>query len=235
MSTNWIVGLVGIVAAIGVAGCGASPSAATINPTAVPTATPTATPTPTPNLTVTAAAAYLAAATKANAADAAIYKKYPKTFTSIAQAKRYWTAAEAVDRTFLTTIFAIAYPSFMKADVDAQIAAETKLVADEAASWNDLQARFPMQRIDHQAAYSLGGVYTNGAEEFFSRMRRAEIGHHHHIAGAYLVRYAQEAAWREDHRRTSNGRQVNAVMGLAMACPPSVDWCGYWQRSQSVA
>ena len=28
--------------------------------------------------------------------------------------------------------------------------------------------------------------------------RRAEIRHHHHIAGDYLIRYAQEAAWRED-------------------------------------
>ena len=89
-----------------------------------------------------------------------------------------------------------------------------------------------MDRIDHGAAYSLpGGVYTNGAEEFFSRMRRAEIGHHHHIAGAYLIRYAQEAAWREDWRRVDNGRQVQAVMQLAMAAPVSVDWCGYWQRA----
>jgi hypothetical protein len=27
-------------------------------------------------------------------------------------------------------------------------------------------------------------------------MRRTEIGHHHHLAGAYLLRYAQEASWR---------------------------------------
>jgi len=101
---------------------------------------------------------------------------------------------------------------------------------------NDLAARFPVSRIDHSKLYSTGaGVYTNGAEEFFSRMRRAEIGHHHHIAGAYLVRYAQEAAWREDHRRVANGAQVQAVAGLAMASGPSVDWCGYWQRAQKAA
>jgi len=29
---------------------------------------------------------------------------------------------------------------------------------------------------------------------------RGEIGHHHHIAGAYLLRYAQEASWLEDNR-----------------------------------
>ena len=62
-------------------------------------------------------------------------------------------------------------------------------------------------------------------------MRRAEIGHHHHIAGKYLIRYAQESAWREDHRRVSNGTQVKAVATLAMACQPSVDWSGYWQRA----
>ena len=38
-------------------------------------------------------------------------------------------------------------------------------------------------------------------------------------------------AWREDHRRVANGRQVQAVAALAMACRPSVDWCGYWQRA----
>ena len=108
----------------------------------------------------------------------------------------------------------------------------TRLMADEAPSWNDLHARYAMERIDHSQAYSVtGGVYTNGAEEFFSRMRRAEIGHHHHIAGAYLVRYAQESAWREDHRRVDNRTQVRGVMRLAMACKPSVDFCGYWQRA----
>ena len=73
-----------------------------------------------------------------------------------------------------------------------------------------------MKRINHEEAYSLDGACTNWAEEFFSRMRRAEIGHHHHIAGAYLLRYAQEASWREDNRRASNGEQVNRVAGLAM-------------------
>ncbi len=47
-------------------------------------------------------------------------------------------------------------------------------------------------------------------------MRRAEQGHHHHIAGTYLARYAQESAWREDHRRDDNGAQVRGVARLAL-------------------
>jgi len=91
-------------------------------------------------------------------------------------------------------------------------------------------AKFEMRRINHEEAYSLNGACTNWAETFFSRMRRAEIGHHHHVAGPYLLRFAQEASWREDNRRLSNGEQVNRVAGLAMAAKQSVDFCGYWQR-----
>ena len=92
-----------------------------------------------------------------------------------------------------------------------------------------------MKRINHEEAYSANGACTNMAEEFFSRMRRAEIGHHHHIAGTYLLRYAQEASWREDNRRVANGDQTRAVAALAMKRGPSVDFGGYWQRHKSSA
>jgi hypothetical protein len=55
---------------------------------------------------------------------------------------------------------------------------------------------------------------TNGTEEFFSRMRRTEIGHHHHIAAVYLPRYASESAWRDNHRRMSNGEQFRSIVSL---------------------
>jgi hypothetical protein len=48
--------------------------------------------------------------------------------------------------------------------------------------------RFEIKRINHQEAYSLDGACTNMAEEYFSPLRRAEIGIHHHIAGAYVLR-----------------------------------------------
>ena len=113
-----------------------------------------------------------------------------------------------------------------------RVAPGTKVVADEAPSWNDLHGHFDVSRINHAEAYSLNGVYSNGAESFFSRMRRGEIGHHHHVAGPYLTAYAREAAWREDNRRVSNGDQVQHAVKLAPASKPSVDFCGYWQRQK---
>jgi transposase-like protein len=115
----------------------------------------------------------------------------------------------------------------------AHVAKGTILNADEAGSWEELHKRYEVRRINHEEAYSLDGACTNWAEEFFSRMRRAEIGHHHHIAGAYLLRYAQEASWREDNRRVPNGDQVSRLTGLALTQKPSVDFSGYWQRHVS--
>jgi ISXO2-like transposase domain len=101
--------------------------------------------------------------------------------------------------------------------IRARVAKGTELMADEAGSWNELQETFPMKRIDHSRAYSSDGACTNGAEEFFSGLRRAEIGHHHHIAGVYLSRYAQEAGWRDDHRRISNGDRCARSFRLSSA------------------
>lgn len=119
--------------------------------------------------------------------------------------------------------------------IKSRVQKGTVLNADEASSWNDLHSRFEMKRINHQEAYSLNGACTNEAESYFSRLRRAEAGHHHHIAGPYLLRFAQEAAWREDNRRVSNGEQVRMVAALALKRGPSVDFSGYWQRHKQTA
>jgi ribosomal protein L37AE/L43A len=102
--------------------------------------------------------------------------------------------------------------------------------ADEARGWDALHAYYDMRRINHSIAYSKDGACTNQAESYFSRLRRAEIGQHHAVSRQYLGRYASEMAWREDHRRVSNGEQFNVVAALALGYPLSGDWRGYWQR-----
>jgi hypothetical protein len=114
--------------------------------------------------------------------------------------------------------------------IRARIAKGTVVHADEAGSWDGLHERYEMKRINHQEAYSLDGACINYAEEYFSRLRRTKIGIHHHIAGAYLLRYAQESSWREDNRRVSNGDQVSRIASLAIKRGKSVDFTGYWQR-----
>jgi len=50
------------------------------------------------------------------------------------------------------------------------------------------------------------------------------------MAQTPVLRFAQEATWREDNRRVPNGEQVGRVAKLALGRGKSVDFCGYKQR-----
>ena len=106
----------------------------------------------------------------------------------------------------------------------------TVVHADEASGWDRLHAHYEMRRINHSVSYSMDGACTNQAESYFSRLRRAEWGQHHHISGKYLTAYAVEMAWREDNRRQANGALHVAATTAALAHPVSRAWAGYWQR-----
>ena len=67
-----------------------------------------------------------------------------------------------------------------------------------------LHAFYNVKRINHSVVFSLDGACTNQAENYFSRLRRAELGQHHHVSGKYLAAYACEMAWRE----TTGGRTM---------------------------
>jgi transposase-like protein len=114
--------------------------------------------------------------------------------------------------------------------IAARVQEGATIYADEAAHWDVLHSRYLTKRINHSEAYSDGEACTNMAESFFSRLRRAEIGTHHHIAGPYLHAYADEMAWREDNRRVSNGVLYLMTADAALKHPKSKRWSGYWQR-----
>ena len=130
-------------------------------------------------------------------------------------------------------------PFVVKQESDAvkllreRIATGSIVHADEAGGWDMLHAFFDVKRINHSIAFSLDGACTNQAESFFSRLRRAELGQHHHISGKYLAAYAGEMAWREDTRRQANGALHQAATAAALAHPVSRVWAGYWQRAQA--
>lgn len=119
--------------------------------------------------------------------------------------------------------------------VSASVEPGTILYADEAKSYDSLHALFAMKRIDHGKSYAEEEVSTNQAESFFSRLRRFEVGTHHHIAGAYFGAYAGEASWREDNRRVSNGEQFLTIAAAGLHHPISRQWKGYWQRRKAAA
>lgn len=128
--------------------------------------------------------------------------------------------------TFVTKSEAAAVPLLRD-----RVAPGSTIHADEAAHWDQLHKRYLTKRINHKEVYSDGEGCTNQAESFFSRLRRAEIGIHHHVGGPYLDSYAAEMNWREDHRRISNGEQFLLLANIALRHDVSRQWKGYWQRS----
>jgi transposase-like protein len=86
---------------------------------------------------------------------------------------------------------------------------------------------------NHSDAYSfLGGIHVNGAESYFSRLRRMIRGQHHRVGAGRLGGYAAHAAWLEDHRRQSNGALVAQPIGNGLSAPVSRLWKGYWRRAE---
>src|SRR5258706_11385286 len=74
-----------------------------------------------------------------------------------------------------------------------------------------------------------GRLHQLGRGVFLAYAQRGDW-HPSPIAGAYLLRYAQERSWRGDNRRLSNGEQVNRLAALSLKRGKSVDFGGYWQR-----
>ena len=105
--------------------------------------------------------------------------------------------------------------------VPLAVAVGSVVHADEASGWDRLHAYHDVMRINHSVAFSKDGACTNQAESYFSRLRRAELGQHHHISGKYLLAYAVEMAWREGGRRLPNRALQQAAMAAARAHPVS--------------
>ena len=136
----------------------------------------------------------------------------------------------ARERNGKTLPFVVAKEADAVALIRERVAMGSVVHADEAGGWDRLHAYYDVMRINHSVAFSKDGACTNQAESYFSRLRRAELGQHHHISGKYLLAYAVEMAWREDGRRMPNGALHQAATSAALAHPVSRVWKGYWQR-----
>ncbi|MGH7046397.1 MAG: IS1595 family transposase [Stellaceae bacterium] len=118
--------------------------------------------------------------------------------------------------------------------IRANVASGAEVHADESGAWNILLASYPMKRVNHSVEYKgEDGACTNQAESYFSRLRRCEFGIHHRISGHRLQAYADEMAWRENHRRQPNGTHWNLITAAALAHPKSATWAGYWHREKA--
>ena len=116
---------------------------------------------------------------------------------------------------------------------NAYVAKTATICADESNAYDVLHAKFDTRRVNHSQEYmSDEGITNNMAESYFSRFRRMQVGQMHKFGNLYLANYANEAAYREDTRRWSNGAIFTDIATKCASTRTHRDWCGYWQGNK---
>jgi hypothetical protein len=83
---------------------------------------------------------------------------------------------------------------------------ESKLITDEYSPYKAIRSRMPHEVINHSERYVDGDIHTNTIEGFWSLLKRAWYGTHHHYKFTPL--YVIEACWKYNHRKTKNSFDV---------------------------
>ena len=101
---------------------------------------------------------------------------------------------------------------------------------DESPAYNSYSLLFKHETVEHSKEYStIDGVNNNQAESYFSRLRRSEYGTFHRMEAKYMIDYANEMAWREDMRRTTEKQRFDDLLVRLSSVGLSRWWRGYWQ------
>jgi len=113
------------------------------------------------------------------------------------------------------------------------IEAGSTVFADDHKAYDVLHADFNVLRVNHKAIYTgPAGENTNQAESYFARFRRMQYGQHHKFGNPYILRYSNEAAYREDTRHVNNGEIFHDITKRCATKGVSRDFCGYWQGNK---
>ncbi len=82
---------------------------------------------------------------------------------------------------------------------------ETILVTDEYKAYNAVDRFMARLSVNHSKCYVDGDVHTNTIEGFWSHLKRALVGQHHHYSKSYTPLYIAEACWKYNRRGREDG------------------------------
>lgn len=76
------------------------------------------------------------------------------------------------------------------------------LITDELSAYNAAGVVFSRAVINHKKRYAEGAVHTNTIEGFWSLVKRAWYGSHHHYTKRFTPLFVAESAWKYNHRKS---------------------------------
>jgi transposase-like protein len=124
--------------------------------------------------------------------------------------------------------------AYIRPLVTAHVEVGATVITDESPGYTMLGAKWAHKVVNHSKEYqSEDGANENQAESYIARFRRMVMGQIHKLAPKNLEAYANEAAFREDRRRQSNGYFVRELTTKCLHTGQSRRWGKYWQLRHS--
>ncbi len=98
---------------------------------------------------------------------------------------------------------------------------QSRLMSDEFQPYKNVGRMFKLAHdsVCHSAGeYSRDGVHVNSCESFFALLKRGVHGTFHHVSKQHLQRYADEFAFRWNHRKITDAERTEAALMMAPNC-----------------
>lgn len=105
----------------------------------------------------------------------------------------------------------------LKAAFDEIVEPGSDLMTDQLQAYKKITGNFRShQTVNHSSGeYARGDVHVNTAESFFSLLKRGLHGTFHHCDREHLFRYADEFAFRWNHRKKTDAERTVAALKAA--------------------
>lgn len=84
---------------------------------------------------------------------------------------------------------------------------DSKLLTDQYRGYNDIGRKMEHETLNRSKKWDAGEIHTNTIEGFWSFVKRAWYGQHHHYSTAYTPLYLAEACYKYNHRSTDMFRE----------------------------
>ena len=95
---------------------------------------------------------------------------------------------------------------------------KSRLMTDSLQAYRNIGPEFEggHETVDHtKGEYARGDVHVNTCESYFALLKRGIHGAFHHVGKHHLHRYADEFAFRWNHRKTTDANRTEAALRLA--------------------
>ena len=108
----------------------------------------------------------------------------------------------------------------LHAEVHDAVRHGATVYSDELKSYDDLDATYVRDAINHAETYVRGSVHTNGMENFWSLLKRTLKGTYVSVEPFHLFRYLDEQVFRFNSRKATDSARFQGLARPLGRAPP---------------